>query len=66
MKKYYGERKYKTIISQSQKKDYTKEQKLDMLRDIQKYININNYNMYHDLMDDICESNPDWFNLIAF
>lgn len=65
-KRYYGDRKYKNMINQIQRKDYTKEEKINMLRIIQEYININNYVMYHDLMDDICESNPDWFNLIVF
>lgn len=66
IKRYYGDRKYKQMINQLQKQDYTQEQKIGMLKDIQKYINAKNYDMYHDLMDDICESNPDWFNLLVF
>ncbi len=37
-----------------------------MLRNITEYIRKKEIYLYHDLMDNICESNEDWFNLLTY
>lgn len=64
--KYFGDRKYKSMMEKIQKKEYSKEQKQEMLKDILNFIKENDYSLYHDFMDDICEKYPDWFNFIIF
>lgn len=65
-KKYYGERKYKEIQIELEKKNYSKEEKLQMTKAMIKFINKNNYNLYHDFMDYISETELDWFNMLTF
>lgn len=64
--KYYGEKEYKKKQQQLEKKEYSKTEKDKMFRDILKYIDDNNLVLYHDLMEDISNSNTDWFNYITF
>lgn len=64
--KYYGHKKYMDIQEHLEKIDYTKKEKDKMSYDIVKYIIDNNYTLYHDLMNDICDSHPDWFNMLTF
>lgn len=64
--KYYGKRKYKYLQSNLEKIEYTKEEKQKMLMEIIDYINDKDYKLYRDLMDDICDSHQDWFNMIPF
>lgn len=64
--KYYGERKYKEIQSQIKKIEYSKNGKQKMLKEIISYIQEKDFKLYHDFMDDICESHQDWFNMITF
>lgn len=65
LEKYYGERKYKEKRIELPKKEFKKEEIDQMTIDIFKYIKEKNYSLFHDLMDDICEANLDWFNLLA-
>lgn len=37
-----------------------------MLTNIISYIIEKEISLYHNLMDDICESNENWFNLLTF
>lgn len=37
-----------------------------MLREINKYAMEKEFDLYHDLMDDIMDSHPDWFNMLTF
>lgn len=64
--KYYGERKYKEKQLTIEKKYFSSEDKNKILRDITDYIREKEIRLYHDLMDDICECNEDWFNLLTF
>lgn len=64
--KYYGERKYKEIQSGIKKIEYSKNEKQKMLKAIISYIQEKDFKLYHDFMDDICESHQDWFNMITF
>lgn len=64
--KYYGERKYKEKQLTIEKKYFSSEDKNKILRDITDYIGEKEIRLYHDLMDDICESNEVWFNLLTF
>ena len=64
--KYYGFRKYKDLQSNLEKIEFTKEEKQKMLKDIILYIKKMDFKVYHDFMDDICESHKDWFNMITF
>lgn len=64
--RYYGERKYKKLQEQLEKKNITKEQKLQMSMDMIKLIREKNFNLYHDFMDYISENEPDWFNMLIF
>lgn len=64
--KYYGERKYKEKQLTIEKKYFSSEEKNRVLRDITSYIIEKEISLYHDLMDDICESNEEWFNLLTF
>ena len=66
LEKYYGERKYKKKQVGLEKICYSKLQKDKISMEIFQYIRNKDYHIYHDLMDDICESNPDWFNLLTF
>lgn len=63
--KYYGERMYKERQLTIDKKYFSSEDKSKMLRNITDYIR-KKISLYHDLMDNICESNEDWFNLLTF
>ena len=64
--KYYGERKYKEKQLTIEKKYFSSEDKNKILRDITDYIREKENRLYHDLMDDICECDEDWFNLLTF
>lgn len=64
--KYYGKRKYKDLQINLKKIEYNKEEKQKMLKEILLYIQENDFKLYHDFMDDICEKYPDWFNMITF
>ena len=64
--KYYGERKYKEKQLTIEKKYFSPEEKSGVLRAITSYVIEKEISLYHDLMDDICESNEDWFNLLTF
>ncbi|MGN1379241.1 MAG: hypothetical protein ACI4XR_02460 [Bacilli bacterium] len=64
--KYYGDRKYKEIQTQLEKKYYSKKEKLQMSMDMIKLIQEKDFNLYHDFMDYISENEPDWFNMLTF
>lgn len=64
--KYYAPRKYQKVQAEIQEKVFDEEEKLLLLRDMIDYIQDKNYRVYHDFMDDICVSNPDWFNMLIF
>lgn len=64
--KYYGERKYKTAQVQLQKQKFTDNEKVQMFRDIVTFIEQKDFRLYHDFMDDISISHPDWFNMLTF
>lgn len=64
--KYYGERIYKEKQLTIKKQYFSSEDKNKILRSITDYIREKGISLYHDLMDDICESNEAWFNLLTF
>ena len=64
--KYYGDRKYKEKQFELEKIDFTNFEKKRMLREINKYAMEKEFDLYHDLMDDIMDSHPDWFNMLTF
>jgi len=64
--KYYGDRKYKEKQIELEKIDFTNFEKKRMLREINKYAMEKEFDLYHDLMDDIMDSHPDWFNMLTF
>lgn len=64
--RYYGDREYKEKQIELEKIDFTSFEKKKMLRELIKYISNNNFDLYHDMMDDIMYSHPDWFNMLTF
>ena len=66
LEKYWGDRKYKRLQCYLEKQCFSKEEKTKMSMDALKYINEKGYIIYHDFMDDIAESHPDWFNMLTF
>ncbi len=64
--KYYGEREYKKKQTGLVKINFSSSEKNKMVIDIFQHIKDKDYHIYHDLMDEICETNPDWFNLLTF
>lgn len=64
--KYYGDRKYKEKQIKLEKIDFANFEKKRMLREINKYAMEKEFDLYHDLMDDIMDSHPDWFNMLTF
>ena len=64
--KYYGIKKYKELQIQLQKKKFTEIDKAQMFSDMTTYIKDKNFKLYHDFMDDISVSHPDWFNMLTF
>ena len=64
--RYYGDREYKEKQIELEKIDFTSFEKKKMLRELIKYIRNNNFDLYHDMMDDIMYSHPDWFNMLTF
>lgn len=64
--KYYGERKYKEKQLNIKKNYFTPEEKNKILREIMSYIKEKDFALYRDLMDDICENNEEWFNLLTY
>ena len=66
LEKYWGDRKYKRLQCYLEKQFFSKEEKSKMSMDALKYIDEKGYILYHDFMDDISESHPDWFNMLTF
>ena len=66
LKKYWGDRKYKRLQCYLEKQCFSKEEKAKMSMDALKYVDEKGYILYHDFMDDIAESHPDWFNMLTF
>lgn len=64
--KYYGERKYKERAQTLIKKDFSDREKAEMLKDCQRIIIENNFKLFHDFMDYICDNNDDYFNMLVF
>ncbi len=64
--RYYGDREYKEKQIELEKIDFTSFEKKKMLRELIKYISNDNFDLYHDMMDDIMYSHPDWFNMLTF
>ena len=64
--RYYGDREYKEKQIELEKIDFTNFEKKKMLRELIKYISNNNFELYHDMMDDIMYSHPNWFNMLTF
>ena len=66
IEKYFGERKYREKQKQLTRIEFSKEEELQMLKEIIKYYNDNKIDLYHDLMDEICETQENWFNYLTF
>ena len=66
LEKYWGDRKYKQLQYFITKQDFSKQEKTRMSAEIIKYVREKGYTVYHDFMDDISESHPDWFNMLTF
>lgn len=66
LEKYWGDRKYKRLQCYLEKQLFSKEEKSKMSMHALDYIDEKGYVIYHDFMDDIAESHPDWFNMITF
>lgn len=66
LEKYWGDRKYKRLQCHLEKQYFSKESKSEMSMQVLAYINEKGYVIYHDFMDDIAESHPDWFNMLTF
>ncbi len=64
--RYCGDREYKAKQIELEKINFTNFEKKKILRELIKYISNNNFNLYHDMMDDIMYSHPDWFNMLTF
>lgn len=68
--KYYGEQEYhkkeRALKASGEKIFFTEEQREIILRDMTIYIDKNDFLLYHDFMNDISISHPDWFNLLTF
>ena len=66
LEKYWGDRQYKVIQTTLEKQNFTKDEKLKMLREAIDYLIEKNYDLYHDFMDNISVTHPDWFNMLSF
>ena len=66
IERYFGDRKYREKQKQLTRIYFDKEEELDMLKEIIEYINDNKIVLYHDLMDEICETQEEWFNFLTF
>lgn len=64
--KYYGEKKYKRIQQNLEKKTFSKIEKRKLLIEIMSYIKEKEYKLYHDFMDDISINKKDWFNFLTY
>lgn len=64
--KYYGEKKYKKLQENLEKKEYTELEKKQLIKKIMGIIIEKEFNLYHDFMDYISENELDCFNMITF
>lgn len=68
--KYYGKKKYKDAERElrynNMQKEFSENEKIQILRDILEYIDAGDYDLYHDLMDNLLVEKNDWFNMLCF